>query len=54
MSQPKAPSPKEMRAVKERVQKKLLGPSFQLLTRQDVSDYLCVLRAERKNKTKTH
>lgn len=41
---------KELQAKKERLKKKLLGP-FQLLSRQDVSDYLCILRAERESKT---
>ncbi|RPF49497.1 hypothetical protein EDD75_0313 [Thermodesulfitimonas autotrophica] len=38
--------PDELRAIKERLEKKLDGP-FRLWTRQDVSDYLYLLRAER-------
>lgn len=38
--------PDELRSIKERLEKKLDGP-FRLWTRQDVSDYLRVLRAER-------
>lgn len=41
--------PEELRAIKERLEKKLDGP-FRLWTRQDVSDYLRVLRAERSLK----
>jgi hypothetical protein len=50
MSQAAAPKQEDLRAIKERLEKKLSGP-FQLLSRQDVSDYLCILRAERKENT---
>lgn len=50
VSQNAAPSLKELQAKKERLEEKLLGP-LQFITRQDVSDYLYVLRAERESKT---
>ncbi|MEW6227276.1 MAG: hypothetical protein AB1700_04170 [Bacillota bacterium] len=50
MSQAAAPKPKDLRLIKERLEEKLFGP-FQLVTRQDISDYLYVLRAERSSKT---
>lgn len=50
VSQSAAPKPKDLRLIKERLEEKLFGP-FQLVTRQDISDYLYVLQAEHKNET---
>lgn len=47
----KTAAPKEdLRAIKERLEKKFSGP-LQLLSRQDISDYLYVLRAECSSKS---
>jgi hypothetical protein len=49
MSQAAAQKPEDLRLIKERLEKKFSGP-FQLLSRQDVSDYFYVLQAERESK----